>query len=211
MFHSALKALLFCWAMLFVVDASRLKAKRDLVPEVSGQVDVQVSASVSPAVLVKGWASVSSALSVCQNIFQQDISTEVAIYVATEVSASIEAAASQYGQCACGGNGPSGLGYQVQFKSILAQFFLSFQAILKAGKSHFRGSWEKEFAPIFARCSSGFDALKSISASLEIDLNSFVSNLGLDLSLFLDLGLNLSVLLGINVSLGLNVAGLIQL
>lgn len=208
MFQHALKALLFLSATLFMVNTSAVALKRDLELE---QVEIsltrrqwgQVGASVSAQALVQGWASVNSALSQCQNTFQQASSVQVAVQAAVSVSASIKAAASQYGQCSCGGGDPSGLQAQAQFQSVMTQFFASFQAILQVGASRFGGAWQSQFTPIFQRCSPGFEAMKSISASLQINLQAVIQQVHLDANLFVGVGLNLSVLLGINLSLGL--------
>ncbi|PLW14777.1 hypothetical protein PCASD_19566 [Puccinia coronata f. sp. avenae] len=165
------------------------------------------SASVSAEVMVQGWASLATAANQCQSVFQQHASVEVAVKAAVEFSTQVENVNNLYGRCAC--DSSSSGQFADQYRETITKFLVEFQLILQSGERQYAQEWNNQFAAVFQRCSPAFVNIKTITASLRIDLSAVLAQAHVDANLFAKVGLNLSVLLGLNLHIG--IGGLISL
>lgn len=177
-------------------NRSSLNSKRDGRFQTSRSLGAQIDAHV----MLQGWTRLSAAASQCQSTFQAQVTAQVALQAAISLQSQFSSTVAQYGNCAC--QAASGDSVAVQYQTEITRLMTSFQAILQVGQQRYGQVWASQFKPVFARCSSGFKAMASISAELNIDLTATVQNANLDLGLFADCGLNLSFLLGIRIQIG---------
>jgi len=148
---------------------------------------------------VQGWSQLTPAFNELHTAFSSGASVEVAVQAAMFLRAKILTVSRQFSSCGCTAS------YQSTdvFQQTAVKFFSSFQLALQAGQPRYHGYvWETKFKPIFEQCSSAFVSIKSVAASIHVDLAAVLARAHINAHLFASVGLNLSALLNINLSVG---------